>query len=259
LLGTDEPGVRAAAAAALGKIGDQRAVGPLLGALNAKTWEATVPAIQALGEIGGGRALDALRNALGDERAYVRVGAANALKGNSDDATVELLIKALADKELEVRVAAAEALGEARHPKVVPALAAVLTDWELGPNAAEQLAKRKWRPASKEQEAHFNVAKRDKDALTDDWKSAYGVLTADIASAGGRRMKNAALALVAVGDDDTLDELTKLLDDKLDPDIAYTFAKCGNKELSKAAKEWLKKRGHAVGAARGTYVRWGSM
>lgn len=71
--------VREQAADALGKIGDTRATGPLIAALEDKESDVRAKAARALGKIGDKRAVEPLIAALEDERSYVRKQAAEAL------------------------------------------------------------------------------------------------------------------------------------------------------------------------------------
>ena len=68
------------AAEALGKIGDKRAVEPLIKALGDKKWYVRRAAAEALGKIGDRRAIDPLVNALGDINQFVCKAAAEALE-----------------------------------------------------------------------------------------------------------------------------------------------------------------------------------
>jgi len=103
----DDPDVRSAVAAALGLIGDERAVDPLLG---------------KLGDAG--------------EQPAVRGAAAEALTGPRSPRAVGPLIAALADPETEVRFWAAFALGQLGDERAIPSLervaqsdTAVLEGW----------------------------------------------------------------------------------------------------------------------------------
>ena len=100
--------VRQAAAEALGKIKDPRAVEPLIAAH--QNWWVGAAAACALGEIKDPRAVEPLIAALKDEDVNVRWPAARALGEIKDPRAVEPLIAALKDEELHVRWAAAEAL-----------------------------------------------------------------------------------------------------------------------------------------------------
>ena len=71
--------VRLHAAEALGKIGDERAVEPLIEALNDEDASVRRGAAVALGRLGAERAVEPLIEALNDEEGHVRRGAAVAL------------------------------------------------------------------------------------------------------------------------------------------------------------------------------------
>jgi len=86
---------RQAAAEALGKLGDTRAVEPLVAALRGEDVEVRRTAAWALGEIGDARAVDPLIAALGDEDAEVRRVAARALGEIEDAKATEPLIATL--------------------------------------------------------------------------------------------------------------------------------------------------------------------
>ena len=93
--------VPAIAATALGKIGDERAVEPLIKALtdtetlSERSQSVRCTAAWALGEIGGDRAIEALIKVLVDYRNEVRASAAIALGKIGDKRAVEPLIKML--------------------------------------------------------------------------------------------------------------------------------------------------------------------
>ncbi|RMD59060.1 MAG: NACHT domain-containing protein, partial [Nitrospirae bacterium] len=71
--------VRKRAAEALGKIGDTRAVEPLIEALGDDDWRVRERAAEALVKIGDAKAVDALIKALGDDDSWLRWSAAYAL------------------------------------------------------------------------------------------------------------------------------------------------------------------------------------
>ena len=71
--------VRTAAAEALGKIGDVRAVDPIIAALRDPKWTVSANAAEALGRIGDPRAVGPLKAALKDGSRDVRQAAAVAL------------------------------------------------------------------------------------------------------------------------------------------------------------------------------------
>jgi HEAT repeat protein len=93
--------VRRAAAEALGKIKDPRAVGPLLSAFKDEHPVVHREAADALGKIGE-PAFEPLLSALKDEDWHVRRGAAEALGEIKDPRAVEPLLSALKDEDLAV-------------------------------------------------------------------------------------------------------------------------------------------------------------
>jgi HEAT repeat protein len=111
-LGSRVGGLRQAAAETLGKLGDPRAVKPLIAALKDENAEVRQAAAEALGEIGDPHAVEPLIAVLKDENAEVRQAAAEALGEIGDSHVVEPLIASLGDKDINVRRAATDALVE---------------------------------------------------------------------------------------------------------------------------------------------------
>jgi hypothetical protein len=102
--------MRRNAAAALGKLGDTRAVEPLITVLGDKDRDVRRNAVAALGQLGDSRAVEPLITALRDEDRDVRRNAATALGKLGDTRAVEPLIKALGDSYYELRLNVAAAL-----------------------------------------------------------------------------------------------------------------------------------------------------
>ncbi|ODS34707.1 MAG: heat repeat-containing PBS lyase [Candidatus Scalindua rubra] len=107
-LGDRDLEVREEAAEALGKIGDARAVEPLIKALG--DWVVGGKAAKALGEIGDARAVKPLIKELGDMSSNIQSEAAWALGKIDDTRAVEPLIRALGGKDEYVRKEATKAL-----------------------------------------------------------------------------------------------------------------------------------------------------
>lgn len=136
-LNDNKSSVRSRAAAALGKIGDARAVEPLIKALvNNPSWVRWDVAI-ALGKIGDERAVEPLINALKkDTASNVRKCIVQALGKIKSKRIVEPLVAALMDKDDDVAKAAKEILEKIvpQWPKseigknAVPAFVAILND-----------------------------------------------------------------------------------------------------------------------------------
>jgi HEAT repeat protein len=132
------------AALALASFG-QKAVEPLIGALNSGQASGRRNAAWALGEIRGGlttnrqAAVEPLMGALGDSDPWVRTAAAFSLGEMRPRQAVEPLIAALTDSQVEVRVMAARALGEMKVRRGVDSLSVVLLRDE-DPRARRQAA-----------------------------------------------------------------------------------------------------------------------
>ena len=124
-----DSGIRYNAAHALGKIGDNRAVGPLIAVL-LKDIDGSVraSAAEALGHIGDKGAVEPLILALKDTSEGVRYSVAHALGMLGDKRAVDPLIVALNDSCTYVRWNAAEALGKIRDKKAAEPLIAALKD-----------------------------------------------------------------------------------------------------------------------------------
>jgi HEAT repeat protein/beta-lactamase regulating signal transducer with metallopeptidase domain len=121
------PGIRAAAARALGQADDTAAVAALARLLRGDASEdVRVAAAQALGRMEARSATPALGAALGDRSAVVRRTAAWALGQIEDTSAVPALARALSDTDPNVRETATWALGQIEAAAAVPALAARL-------------------------------------------------------------------------------------------------------------------------------------
>jgi len=123
---------RGHAAYALGELGDPRAEGALLAALEeADQSELCSKAAIALGKLGDSRALEPLIAALRERRnRFLREGAATGLGKLGDPRAVEPLIAALKDPSREVACAAATALGEIGELRAVDPLTVMLNHSE---------------------------------------------------------------------------------------------------------------------------------
>ncbi len=144
---------RASAAAALGKLGDKRAVMPLLKLLGDREAKVSNASVKSLGKLRDKRAIPPLMELLKDKDWFMRCAAANALGKLGDKRAVGPLADALKDTDPRVRLAAVEALGGLKDKKAVTALITALSiendrvqnrAWkaliDLGPLSVEPLA-----------------------------------------------------------------------------------------------------------------------
>ncbi len=110
---------------------EDRAIEPLIAALNDKKKKARMFAAEVLGEIKNPRAVEHLITALGDKNHQVRVKTVEALGKIKDPRAVEHLIAALKDLNSEIRLKAIEALGKTKEPSAVELLIGALKDEEV--------------------------------------------------------------------------------------------------------------------------------
>jgi len=123
-----DPMVRGAAASALGQLRDPRALPPLIAALADDDAHVRMRITISLGRMGGPAVLNPLLGALKDDNRQVREVAARAFHGAKDPRVVGPLIAALDDPCPNVQINAAGALGEIEDPEAVAPLIALLTD-----------------------------------------------------------------------------------------------------------------------------------
>jgi len=126
-LNDPERGTRIQAAAALGRIGDPLAFGPLIAAMGDPDKGIHLQAGLALGDIGK-PAADSLIAALGDKTPQIRWSAAGLLGEIGEVRAVEPLISSLTDQVPEVRACAARSLGNLGDSRAIAPLAALASD-----------------------------------------------------------------------------------------------------------------------------------
>ena len=126
----------------LGRIGDARAVEPLLNALAGTTYVSRQAVLEALGGLRDMRAVPALQRALGDDTAGVREAAVRGLGKLGATETITQLVDALSDPAPAVREAAGAGL-EQMGPRVLQAMMPSLDngDWRVRLNAVQVLGR----------------------------------------------------------------------------------------------------------------------
>ena len=130
------------AARTLGRIGDERAVEPLLATLSGATYVLRQASIEALGALADRRALPAFLHAMNDDTSGVREAAVKALDRLGAPESIARLIEALTDAAPSVRERAALAL-EHMGPLVLQALLPSLesSDWRVRLNTVQILGR----------------------------------------------------------------------------------------------------------------------
>ena len=258
-LGDSDFFVRSFAATALGNLKDPRAVAPLIKALSDENQRVRRSAAEALGSLGRREALDPLIKALDDENVFVRRSAAQALGNLGDPAVLDPLIGVLRDSESYVWNGASIALmhlGNSGIPKLINALG----DWTLGPRIAEVLKSLNWQPSSDEEKVRFDVACRNKQALSQNWDIARKMLFMDANGGNSRQAENAVYALIGIGREEALDALASVLRKKGSLEMASAYLKSGSTGLAEIARNWAKEQGKEIPPGdNAAPVQWGSL
>lgn len=244
--------------AALVRCGDPRAEDLFRSMLASEDYGLRILAAEGLGAGAGSDAsAAALVDALDDPHWLVRAFAAEALGAIGGEAAIDPLIEAMGDGNADVRAAAAEALGKLKADRARDVLVAALADRDVGPHAASALDRLGWTPGDDARLRVYElVAKRRFAALREDWTTARGVLTPDL-EAEGRASVNAAFALMAIGRDEAIPELTDYLNGAENPAVAAAMLNSGQPRLEAAARAWAEKHRFGIHAARiASWVDW---
>jgi HEAT repeat protein len=140
---TNGPRVLCSVISILGRIGDVRAIAPLIAALKNHSQDVRQAAAEALGDLGEPRTAEPIIEALDHEHSYSCLVTGEALKKIGDPRAVELLIRALENGDCDVAWRAASALGKIGDPSGVEPLIKALDqgDGFLCLMAAEALGK----------------------------------------------------------------------------------------------------------------------
>jgi HEAT repeat protein len=251
--------VRNFAAKSLGDLGDSRAVDALIQAMDDENLLVRRSAVIALGDLGSSKAVDPLIEKVKNGDDIVRRAAVEALGNLGDARGVETLIEALRDEDIFVRNGAEEALIHVGAP-ALPELVKVLSDWTLGPGILEILKNIEWQPSSDEEKIWVYVAERDRQSLLDNWETAKKVLIGDMEDAGNLEVQNAVLALIAIGQDEAIDNLVGILGKKGTAAIAKAFNNSGNPALIEAAQNWSIQNSTDLDSGdQNPVVEWGEM
>lgn len=119
---------RRAVAEALGEVGSDKVVGPLVIALKDAEPSVRVAAIESLSQVRDSRTIEAIKACLEDNDANVRAAATTALGAFGGGSAVSTLVQAVRDTHWSVRKAAVVALGNLKSAAGVSAVIPMLKD-----------------------------------------------------------------------------------------------------------------------------------
>jgi HEAT repeat protein len=216
-LRTGDVDTRRAAVVALGRIGDARAVEPLVNLLDEDERELLVPATAALARLGDRRAFESLLRLLGDADVSVRQGAIGALNSIGHPAMGDRVRTLLEDADPRVRESAVKIAGYFGYSSCAEALLDRCRDRDETVRAAAL--------------AHV--------AYLDDERSVP-ILVAAMAGDTPRARAAAAQALAHVNRPDALDALRRGVGD-LDPWVRYFSVTSLGRQMDRASLPLLKR------------------
>ncbi len=197
------------AADKLGKIGDSRAVNPLINTLRDENWLVRLHAVKALGRIGSPNAIEPIISIMNDECIYVRRAIMRVLGKEpfvKDPRVTEILLHALSDADRCVRAWSVWSLSYIGSSNVVRAIADAVSDPDN------------------------NVSWRAIDALQQIGIPAINVLIQLLESSNGEVRYRSVKALGKIGDVRALDAIKGVLDD---PDVKVRWrAKLAHHQLT---------------------------
>ncbi|MGD2089209.1 MAG: HEAT repeat domain-containing protein [Candidatus Aminicenantes bacterium] len=163
--------VRDSTVNALGKIGDPKVVDPLIEALKDRDYGVRRSALKALDKIGDAKAVAPIIEALGDKQDVIRGEAAMALGNFKDPKVVEPLIETLGDNDYKVRFAALMSLGKIGDKKAVERISRMLLEERGEPHICKEIARTLttlgWEPTNDEIGARYHIAEGKLDKCVD--------------------------------------------------------------------------------------------
>ena len=216
-LRTGDLETRRAAVAALGRIGDARAVEPLVNLLDEDERELLVPATTALARLGDDRAFESLLRLLGDADVSVRQGAIGALNSIGHSAMGERVRTLLEDADPRVRESAVKIAGYFGYP-----------------GCADALLDR-----CRDRDETVRAAALEHVAYLDDERSVP-LLVAAMAGDTPRARAAAAQALAHVNHPDAVDALRRGVGD-LDSWVRYFSVTSLGRQMDRASLPLLKR------------------
>jgi hypothetical protein len=266
-------------------------------------WATAWRAAEALGRLGDKRAVDPLIALLGAEHrdSKARASAAKGLAALGDLRAIPALIRAKNDTDGEIQASAGAAVISILDfgPAAIDQLTQYLTNWDVNKDVAEALRKHNWQPITEEQKIHLMVAHRDGAGINTNWELTREALMKDMQTCRARmeklmradlpprdgtttirvdpekhaqelkdlqtcvddpeRIRNALNALVSTGKEEVIPELIRELDSVNDKRVAEAYLNCGRGDLAEAAQAWAKSHGYEIKStpnARGNAV-WG--
>ena len=177
--------------------------------------EVRIKAEKALGELGAEIAVEPLIHALKDDNWRVRYEAARALGKIKGAMAVEPLIQILKDEDGDFRMRAVAALRTIGEPAVEPLILALKDeDGDFRMRAAAALDELDWKPGDDTERAHYLIAKKEWDELVILGEPAVEPLIRALKDESWEVRRGAAAALGETGDVRAVEPLIQALNDE---------------------------------------------
>ena len=241
LVDSDDPLMRQNVIWALMRLGDQRAVEPLITELDREFAWTRIDAALALGHLGDVRAVDPLCRAIADDDPLLRRAAAVALGMIGDRRAVEPLIAALDDADERVVEEVARTLvilGDERVKEAI--LAKYQSDDQPSVGLTAALFASGWRPTTIEEVARLLIGFGRTHILAAMAPESTAFLIETLESSDTNMRYLAALALIRIGDEETIPALVAMLDKHPSKSVAELFGQSSHDKLGDAAREWYR-------------------
>jgi hypothetical protein len=144
--------------------------------------------------------------------------------------------------------------------RAIPPLVAALPDWDVSPTIGDALKKLGWKPTCDEERVRFWISQKDRKSLTQDWKTTKRVLLSDARSGEERKVETAVLTFIALGSNEVVPDLARLLSASGTKNLALIYLNSGNGGLRAAADDWASQHGYEVMTipGRASGPAWGS-
>jgi len=239
------------------KLEDRKDVEGLIKALRYENWNVRVAAAEVLGKIGDTRAVEPLIQVLKDEYEVIgiRVTAAEVLGKIGDERAAEPLIQVLNDEDrrvqdsVRVQDSTKEALKKIGELAVEPLIQALKNrDSDVREAVAEVLDKLGWKPKNDTEKAHYLIAKIDAYELGELGEPAVKPLIQALKDGDEDVRSNAATALGWIGEP-AVESLIQALKDEdwfVRSSVAETLGEIGDARAVESLSQVLKDENSVV-------------
>ena len=239
------------AAKALGEIGDERAILPLVKRLMTVEpiddyYEPIEEAIFRFGNKAIHPLIDELMND-SINNMHSRERAAIVLSEIGNTAAVTPLIQILSKKERYIEDWALTALLSIKDDRVIPELSYYLKNQRFSKRAIDYMLDLNWRPENMEDTITMFMALRDRNELEARWEDTKKTLIKDIASSNILVVSNATNIIIGIGNEEMLPEVHRVLWQRENGNtLAACLLNCGVERLEQLAVGWYTGNGYRI-------------